>query len=112
MPVLGGTGAAPGTERIRRCTGSPSHRRPRGRWGVGGPGPGQASTGRQPTPSGGNMTRPRMGPLAALIACVGAFSLAGPVSAQEPPAPTAASQKVAITGTKGFKGTYTIKRFL
>ena len=58
------------------------------------------------------MTRFRMGALTALIACVGAFGLAGTASAQVTPAPTAASQKVAITGTKGFKGTYTIKRFL
>src|SRR3954447_17049070 len=70
-----------------------------------------ASSRRQPTPSGGNMTRFRMGALTALIACVGAFGLAGTASAQVTPAKVPASQKVAITGTKGFKGTYTITKF-
>jgi hypothetical protein len=51
-----------------------------------------------------------MGALTALIACVGAFSLAGTASAQAP-ATTPLTKKVAITGTKGFKGTYTIDRF-
>jgi hypothetical protein len=58
------------------------------------------------------MTRFRMGALTALIACVGAFSLAGTASAQDTSVPM--TQKVAIAGAnkgKDFSGTYAIQRF-
>jgi hypothetical protein len=56
------------------------------------------------------MTRPRVGALSALIAVVAALGFAGTASAQEPAA-TPLTKKVAVTGTKGFKGTYTINNF-
>jgi hypothetical protein len=56
------------------------------------------------------MTRPRMGALAALVAFVAALGFAGTASAQEP-AKTPLTKRIAVTGTKHFKGTYTIDRF-
>ena len=56
------------------------------------------------------MTRPRMGALSALVALIAVLGFAGTASAQEP-ASTPLTKKVAITGTKHFKGTYTIDRF-
>jgi len=56
------------------------------------------------------MTRPRMGALAALVAFVAALGFAGTASAQEP-AKTPLTKSVAVTGSKKFKGTYTIDRF-
>jgi hypothetical protein len=51
-----------------------------------------------------------MGATAALVAFVAALGFAGTASAQEP-AKTPLTKQVAVTGTKGFKGTYTIDRF-
>jgi hypothetical protein len=56
------------------------------------------------------MTRPRMGALAALVAFVAALGFAGTASAQAP-AKTPLTKSVAVTGSKKFKGTYTIDRF-
>ena len=57
------------------------------------------------------MNRIRMAAFAVLMACAVSLGAAGAASAaQEPPA-TPLTKKVAITGTKGFKGTYTIDRF-
>jgi hypothetical protein len=57
------------------------------------------------------MNRIRTAAFAALLVCAVSLGAAGTASAaQEPPA-TPLTKKVAITGTKGFKGTYTIDRF-
>jgi len=56
------------------------------------------------------MTRPRMGALSALVALVAVLGFAGAASAQSP-AKTPLTKKVAVKGTKHFKGTYTIDRF-
>jgi hypothetical protein len=57
------------------------------------------------------MNRIRTAALAVLMVCAVSLGAAGTASAaQEPPA-TPLTKKVAITGTKGFKGTYTINRF-
>ena len=56
------------------------------------------------------MTRLRMGALAALVAFVAALGFAGTASAQAP-AKNPLTKKVALTGTKSFKGTYNIDRF-
>src|SRR5918995_1580100 len=57
------------------------------------------------------MNRIRTAALAVLMVCAASLGAAEPASAaQEPPA-TPLTKKVAITGTKGFKGTYTIDRF-
>ena len=57
------------------------------------------------------MNRIRMAALAAMT--VGAVSLgtAGTASAAQAPPATPLTKSVAVTGTKGFKGTYTIDRF-
>ena len=56
------------------------------------------------------MHRFRLAALAALTVCAVSLGAAGTASAQEP-AKTALTKTVALTGTKGFKGTYTIDRF-
>jgi|SRR4051794_11059215 len=59
------------------------------------------------------MSRIRLAASAAMISCglmlVGGTGIA---SAQTAPAATPLTQKVAVTGTKGFKGTYTIQKFI
>jgi hypothetical protein len=57
------------------------------------------------------MTRFRMAALAALTACAVTLGAAGTASAQGEPAATPLTKTVKLTGTKGFKGTYTINRF-
>jgi hypothetical protein len=56
------------------------------------------------------MTRPRMGALSALVALIAVLGFAGTASAQSP-AKTPLTKQIAVTGTKHFKGTYTIDRF-
>ena len=56
------------------------------------------------------MNRIRTAALAALMVCAVSLGVAGTASAQTP-AKTPLTKKVALTGTKGFKGTYTIERF-
>jgi hypothetical protein len=56
------------------------------------------------------MTRPRMGVLSALVALIAVLGFTGAASAQSP-AKTPLTKKVAVKGTKHFKGTYTIDRF-
>jgi hypothetical protein len=59
------------------------------------------------------MSRIRLAATAALVACglmlVGGTGIA---SAQTAPAATPLAKKVQLTGSKGFKGTYTIDRFI
>jgi len=60
------------------------------------------------------MNRIRMAALAALTVCAVTLGAAGTASAaQDPnaPAATALTKTVALTGTKGFKGTFAIDRF-
>jgi hypothetical protein len=52
----------------------------------------------------------RLAALAATSCCALALLLAGPAAAQT--TPPKFTQKVHVTGTKGFKGTYTIERFV
>ena len=54
------------------------------------------------------MSRLHMAAVAALTSCAVVLGAAGTASAQEA---TPFTKQVAVTGTKGFKGTYTIKRF-
>ena len=56
------------------------------------------------------MNRIRTAAVAALMVCAVSLGVAGTASAQTP-AKTPLTKKVALTGTKGFKGTYTIDRF-
>ena len=56
------------------------------------------------------MNRIRLAALSALLVCAVSLGLAGTASAAQT-ATTPLTKKVAITGTKGFKGTYTIDRF-
>jgi hypothetical protein len=56
------------------------------------------------------MTRPRMGALSALVALIAVLGFSGTASAQSPAA-TPLTKKVAVKGTKHFRGTYTINRF-
>jgi len=56
------------------------------------------------------MNRIRTAALAALMVCAVSLGAAGTASAQTPAA-TPLTKKVALKGTKGFKGTYTIDRF-
>jgi hypothetical protein len=56
------------------------------------------------------MKRIRLAALSALLVCAVSLGLAGTASAAQT-ATTPLTKKVAITGTKGFKGTYTIDRF-
>src|SRR4051794_17576614 len=56
------------------------------------------------------MNRIRTAVLAALMVCAVSLGAAGTASAQAP-AQTPLTKKVALKGTKGFKGTYTIERF-
>src|SRR4051812_4585750 len=51
----------------------------------------------------------RLAALAATLCCTVGLLAAGPAAAQTMPTPF--TQKVEVTGTKGFKGTYTIERF-
>ena len=55
------------------------------------------------------MNRIRTAALAALTVCAVSLGAAGTASAAQEPAPL--TKTVALTGTKGFKGTYTIDRF-
>ena len=57
------------------------------------------------------MNRFRMAALAALTVCAVSLGAAGTASAAQEPAKTPLTKTVALTGTKGFKGTYTIDRF-
>ena len=57
------------------------------------------------------MNRIRMSALAVLMVCAVSLGAAGTASAAQEPAETPLTKKVALTGTKGFKGTYTIDRF-
>ena len=57
------------------------------------------------------MNRIRMAALAVLTVCAVSLGAAGTASAAQQPAETPLTKKVALTGTKGFKGTYTIDRF-
>ncbi len=52
----------------------------------------------------------RLAALAATSCCALMLLAAGPAAAQS--APPKFTQKVAVTGSKGFKGTYTIERFV
>jgi hypothetical protein len=58
------------------------------------------------------MTKLRMAALAALATCAVVFGAAGTASAAQQPAKTPLTKTVALTGTKGFKGTFTIDRFV
>jgi hypothetical protein len=58
------------------------------------------------------MHRFRVAAVAAVAVCALSLGLAGTASAaQTQPATTPLTKKLAITGTKGFKGSYTIDRF-
>jgi hypothetical protein len=57
------------------------------------------------------MNRIRLAALAALTVCAVSLGAAGTASAAQEPAKTAMSKSVALTGTKGFNGTYTVDRF-
>jgi hypothetical protein len=57
------------------------------------------------------MNRIRTAALAVLMVCAVSLGAAGTASAQGEPAETPLTKKVALKGTKGFKGTYTIDRF-
>jgi hypothetical protein len=57
------------------------------------------------------MTRFRTAALAALLTCAVTFGAVGTASAAQQPAATPLTKKVELTGTRGFDGTYTIKRF-
>ena len=52
----------------------------------------------------------RLAALAAMSCCAVMLLVAGPAAAQS--SPPKFTQKVKMTGTKGFKGTYTIERFV
>jgi hypothetical protein len=56
------------------------------------------------------MSRSRLAALAALSSCALVLGSAAPALAEAPPPNL--TQKVSITGSKGFKGTYTIERFV
>src|SRR4051794_23152121 len=58
----------------------------------------------------GSMTRLRMAALTAMTVCAVSLGAAGTASAQGEPAATPLTKTVALKGTKGFKGTYTIDR--
>ncbi len=57
------------------------------------------------------MNRIRTAALAALTVCAVSLGAAGTASAAQAPATTPLTKTVALTGTKGFKGTYKIDRF-
>jgi hypothetical protein len=57
------------------------------------------------------MNRIRTAALTALTVCAVSLGAAGTASAAQEPAETPLTRAVAVTGTKGFKGTYTIDRF-
>src|SRR3954454_25197226 len=71
----------------------------------------QADVNRPQSSSGGSMNRIRVAAVAAMVVCAASLGLAGTASAAQQPAKTPLTKKVAVTGTKGFKGTYTIDRF-
>ncbi len=61
------------------------------------------------------MTKLRLAAIAAMTTCAVSLGVAGTASAaqqQQKPAATPLTKTVALTGTKGFKGTYTIDRFI
>ena len=57
------------------------------------------------------MNRIRTAALAAMLVCAVSLGAASTASAQGEPAATPLTKTVKLTGTKGFKGTYTIDRF-
>jgi hypothetical protein len=57
------------------------------------------------------MNRIRTAAFAVLMVCAVSLGAAGTASAAQQPPETPLTKKVALTGTKGFKGTYTIDRF-
>jgi hypothetical protein len=57
------------------------------------------------------MNRLRTAAVAALAVCALTLGAASTASAAQQPATTPMTKKVAVTGTKGFKGTYAIDRF-
>jgi len=57
------------------------------------------------------MNRIRTAALAVLTVCAVSLGLTGTASAAQGVPKTPMTKKVALTGTKGFKGTYTIDRF-
>jgi hypothetical protein len=57
------------------------------------------------------MNRIRTAALAVLMVCAVSLGAAATASAAQDPPTTPLTKKVAVTGTKGFKGTYTIDRF-
>jgi hypothetical protein len=57
------------------------------------------------------MNRIRTAALAVLMVCAVSLGAAGTASAAQEPAATPLTKSVKLTGTKGFKGTYTIDRF-
>jgi hypothetical protein len=57
------------------------------------------------------MNRIRTAALAALMVCAVSLGAAGTASAAQQPAETPLTKTVNVTGSKGFKGTYAIKRF-
>ena len=57
------------------------------------------------------MNRIRTAALAVLMVCAVSLGAASTASAAQEPAETPLTKTVALTGTKGFKGTYTIDRF-
>jgi hypothetical protein len=57
------------------------------------------------------MNRIRTAAFAVLLVCAVSLGAAGTASAAQQPATTPLTKKVAVTGTKGFTGTYTIDRF-
>jgi hypothetical protein len=57
------------------------------------------------------MNRIRTAALAVLMVCAVSLGAAATASAAQDPPTTPLTKKVAVTGTKGFKGTFTIDRF-
>jgi hypothetical protein len=57
------------------------------------------------------MNRIRTAALAVLMVCAVSLGAAGTASAAQEPAATPLTKTVKLTGSKGFKGTYTIDRF-
>ncbi len=57
------------------------------------------------------MSKLRMAAVAVLTSCAVVLGAAGTASAAQAPAKTPLTKTVKLTGSKGFKGTYTIDRF-